>query len=237
MALPIKIKFCPSCNQDLPSTEYTKNKSRFDGLCYQCKKCAVKWTKNYRAREPEKAKSYFIKRDEIKFSEYRVHKANKKLATDNGEISFVGKECKNCGKRERYTKSSRCIQCMNARNAERMSDHEYRKKVNELAKEARSKDRKKYNARMGHINSARRAKFALHKNLLNADQILQMENFYLNRPDGHSVDHIVPITSKYVCGLHVPWNLQYLPELENKSKGNRWWPDMFETDTATTQTE
>ena len=40
------------------------------------------------------------------------------------------------------------------------------------------------------------------------------------------VDHVVPINSKKVCGLHVTANLQILPSHLNKSKGNRWWPNM-----------
>jgi hypothetical protein len=42
----------------------------------------------------------------------------------------------------------------------------------------------------------------------------------------HQVDHIVPITSKIVCGLHCEANLQVLLRSENLSKGNRVWPDM-----------
>jgi hypothetical protein len=40
------------------------------------------------------------------------------------------------------------------------------------------------------------------------------------------VDHVVPLTSELVCGLHVEHNLEIIPAFDNRSKKNRHWPDM-----------
>ena len=50
--------------------------------------------------------------------------------------------------------------------------------------------------------------------------------FYDNRPPGMEVDHIVPLAGITadgypVSGLHVDWNLQYLPKAEHRRKINR----------------
>lgn len=82
-------------------------------------------------------------------------------------------------------------------------------------------------------NSAKRraAKLLRTPKWLTKDQLLEIESFYtkakyLQTLTGieYHVDHIVPLQGKLVSGLHVPWNLQVIPAVENLKKHNNYEP-------------
>lgn len=54
------------------------------------------------------------------------------------------------------------------------------------------------------------------------------EIYKLAKQAGKEVDHIIPLISKHVCGLHVENNLQLLSPIENRRKGNTFDPTIHE---------
>jgi len=50
----------------------------------------------------------------------------------------------------------------------------------------------------------------------------EIKRIYEECPEGYVVDHIIPFKHKFICGLHVPSNLQYLSYTDNMRKLNLW---------------
>ncbi len=50
----------------------------------------------------------------------------------------------------------------------------------------------------------------------------EITRIYKEKPEGHHIDHIVPLQGENVSGLHVEYNLQYLTPEDNLQKGNKF---------------
>ena len=113
--------------------------------------------------------------------------------------------------------------------------YEYQKAYKQANKEARAEYNKAYQKANPHIINAKCAKrraIKLQATPPWADKEHIDSIYYLasiNRKAGHdvNVDHIVPLRSNMVCGLHCESNLQLLQGSNNKAKGNRHWPDQW----------
>lgn len=89
-------------------------------------------------------------------------------------------------------------------------------------------------ANIEYARAADRARWALTRqpglSWIDREEILQIYFLAVTATklfgEPYEVDHIVPVRSKLVCGLHVPWNLQIIKRSENRARGNRSWPDM-----------
>jgi hypothetical protein len=99
--------------------------------------------------------------------------------------------------------------------SQRKSREDNRESYNAYFREYHAKN-KEY--RVKYINAHRRGRIS------NATPIWAdkpaIRKFYVNCPEGHHVDHIIPLHGATVSGLHVLENLQYLPATENLKKGN-----------------
>jgi hypothetical protein len=48
------------------------------------------------------------------------------------------------------------------------------------------------------------------------------------RRRGLVLDHMIPVTHPYVCGLTVPENMQLITAAANAAKSNKWNPDQLQ---------
>lgn len=91
-------------------------------------------------------------------------------------------------------------------------------KAGYLKNYSKSAKRKAY-IKSGMFNRIRRQHIAANaKPVWTDDEAIRA--IYGSCPFGHHVDHIVPLKGDGVCGLHVHYNLQIIPAVDNLRKGN-----------------
>jgi len=148
---------------------------------------------------------------------------------------FTEKPCKRGHIANRLLSDRSCVKCNKEKRARYYKENpeKFRKirrdlyaanpdKERETAK-LRSREWRKQNP--NHRNALKSSYMAAKKRRIPAwASMSDLVAFYKKCPKGYHVDHIYPLRGKYVSGLHVVSNLQYLPAVENMKKNNKYRP-------------
>lgn len=198
------MKTCTNCSETKPIDHFYMSGKRPSS---QCKICIRTKVGIYRKSNPE----------EISARKLRYRLENKEdIYRKNKERYEADRESIRLQQKEYYERNRAAVNSMN-----RNYYHNNKGKMRECAQAYRSANLDRHNA----ANAKRRA---ARKNAIPGwSDLKEIAKVYRQaRESGMHVDHIVPLQSDLVCGLHVTCNLQLLTPSENSAKGNYWWPDM-----------
>jgi hypothetical protein len=136
---------------------------------------------------------------------------------------FTGKPCKHGHIAKRTVSNKSCTEC-----------HKLHSLKNKSQKQESERKRLALYFKINpHLAAKKRAKYRAAKLnrtpiWLTPDHLEQIEDFYviakmfqMYTGELYHVDHIEPLQGKDRSGLHVPWNLQVLPHIENLKKSNK----------------
>lgn len=204
------LKICSTCHLEYDISFFPKVKINKDGRAYSCKKCKAKVDKEYNERN----------KDKIKETRHKNYLKNKQK---------IIKKCEEW-------KQKNLLKVKLYKKQHYLDNLEHNK-------ELRRKWREKNKAKKRSSHALRRAiKKSATPFWLTKEHYTQIDDIFKKAKEieelsniKYSVDHIIPLQNKLVCGLHVPWNLQIITSSENSSKRNKFdgtydnesWRELF----------
>lgn len=206
------MKICTKCGIEKPLTEFHKQRLGRSGRFARCKAC----------RRAERIWLYVANPEPFKAASREWRAANPEKARTVSRMSYAANQ-------ERYKAKSR---------AQYAADPEKSKAANrkwcaahpERARDLYVADPVKAQAYVALRNAHKIHATPAWANLFLIEEIYDLAVRRTKLKTGGvkrwEVDHIVPLRSKFVCGLHVANNMRVVPLSENRRKGNRTWPEM-----------
>lgn len=205
-------KFCPSCKEVKSTMLFGVLRKTKDGLNCYCKQCRCDKENSSRLKDVE---GYNTKQRERRAENVAaVNERQRKYRADN--VNLYKKSARKFYSANRDKVLAACKSYYEATKPDRLAAQKEWKKKNPYAKNASCAKRyaSKKNATPPWADS--KEINAWYKDA----QIFRAAGWDVQ------VDHIVPLRSNIVCGLHVQDNLQLLSSAKNQLKNNRFWPNM-----------
>jgi hypothetical protein len=222
MAAEYLTKVCTKCGVDRPHSDYYPLKKGRFGINPACKFCvrrdASKWyEKNSSIVLKQKAEQREQNKEQWRERAREYYWSNpERPRKASREWFYKNKEAIRVKTKKKYAANSEKIKANVA---------EWREKNKDRVKAYSASYIKRNLSKLSSKNAADRAARLLATPAWS--ETAQIASLYIEAGKaGLTVDHIVPLKSKVVCGLHVLSNLRIIPMEENSSKGNRHWPDM-----------
>ena len=199
------MKTCPTCSNSYEDAQY--------GASFYCKSCMAERGRKYRAENPDKVRA-------------TGRKYSAKIPKELKDAWAKAWREKNIDYVRDYRRKSHYAN--HEKNVAKSREWKDANKDRALAKNAEwHKAHPEANRERAHIRRAAlvRAVPAWYGRE-EARQIMR-DCDYISRLTGvkHEVDHIIPIQSKLVCGLHWHGNLRIITKDENRAKKNNFSPD------------
>lgn len=202
----MQYKICKTCGDYLPTSEFYVKRNSFEG---SCKKCRIKKQTANKKLNPEASQRAYEKR-KLRLKSDLVYAEAERLY----RATYY---------QEHKAQHNAVVKAWKKRNPEqgRISYKKWQQANKACVR--------------FHANKRRCAKLKATPAWTDSEfeQLFIQEIYHLavlrEQATGikYHVDHIVPLQSSQVCGLHCMSNLQLLPLSENISKSNRHWPDMW----------
>ena len=189
-------KQCTYCLKIKNISEFRKRKDREFGVVSRCNECCINISKEYRNNNRDT-----IKEKQRKNKEY-INERNRLYYKTNKEKILI--KCK------KYREDN--IDKVRERISNYYKNNKYKYSLNSRRREIQLKNVS--------IDFGELSEFIISE----IYELRDSRNYHTGII--WHVDHIVPLQSPLVCGLHCGFNLRVIPATENIKKGNRWWDGM-----------
>lgn len=213
-------KICVRCSVNRPLDMFSRRAASKDGLAYTCKPCARAAASDYYKAH---LKALRRSRAELDPEAYRL-RATESRARRADKISAWNAANRDRQNDMRRRRRGRRTPETLAKDLEMAAEQMRRWRAANKEHHAtwRASWAKKNAGRVRRYTSVRRARTRPHTaDAAQMDALFSRAAELTSAGDPHDVDHIYPLKSRWVCGLHVPQNLRVVPASLNRSKRNR----------------